>query len=84
MMAPPVVRRPAKGTEMMRGRQHLHLQLRGWGAHMRWPAVVAGKLSSVGVAATYTSNDVVRSSREEVEEICRRREGSRSRRWRHA
>jgi hypothetical protein len=51
---------------------------------MRWPAVVAGKLSSVGVAATYTSNDVVRSSREEVEEICRRREGSRSRRWRHA
>jgi hypothetical protein len=54
------------------------------GAHLRWPAAAAGKLSGDGVAATYTGGDVVRSSREEVEEICRRREGSRSHRWRHA
>jgi hypothetical protein len=42
-----------------------------------------GKLSGDGVAATYMGSAVVRSSREEVEEICRRREGTRSRRWRY-
>jgi hypothetical protein len=45
------------------------------------PPVAAGKLSGDGVAATYTSSDTVKSSREEVEEIWRRREGSGSCWW---
>jgi hypothetical protein len=46
--------------------------------------MATGKLSGDRVTATYTGNDVVRSSREEAEKIWVRRDGYMSHRRRHA